>query len=238
MTPKLAGVFPLSTCARGFGGLPEKPYNFILGDFFVADKSPVRFDENMNLKEDYDFTCQHIKKHGSVIRLERMTVQAKHQTNAGGACSERDKKGLAEQRNIAILMEKWPGVFHMNWKRPNEVLMRWKKDKQTVEEDSAMDDGLNKPGKAAEKVSNNRKTLVKTKMKGPNFRGLAPSARIVSGSKVSASKCIQGRCKLVRGKRVSDVVGKLAYTKNDGSSATYGLSDLKYDLNMGVLLLR
>eukprot|EP00927_Polykrikos_kofoidii_P073440 TRINITY_DN69482_c0_g1_i1.p1 TRINITY_DN69482_c0_g1~~TRINITY_DN69482_c0_g1_i1.p1 ORF type:complete len:575 (+),score=102.89 TRINITY_DN69482_c0_g1_i1:85-1809(+) len=242
MTPKLAGVFPLGSCARGFGGPPEKHRNFILGDFFVADRSPVRFDENMNLKEDYDFTCQHIKRHGSVLRLERMTVQAKHQTNAGGACSERDKKGVAEQRNISILQEKWPGVFHMNWKRPNEVLMRWKKDSDEKEEDDAV--GAESEGgskKLNKRVATRRASLKKPGkhvIKAPKFKGLPPTARIVAGTKVPSSACIQKRCKSVCGKRVGAVVGKIKYVKTNGKSATYGVSDLKYDIMMGVLCLQ
>mmetsp|Transcript_93836 Transcript_93836/g.247830 ORF Transcript_93836/g.247830 Transcript_93836/m.247830 type:complete len:573 (-) Transcript_93836:48-1766(-) len=102
--PHLAGVYPLGSCSRAFGGPVIQNQHFILGDFFVVDVgSKLRFDEEMTLKEDYDFTAQHIFTHGSVIRCTRMTIAAKHQTNAGGACAIRDKKGLEEQKNIAIL---------------------------------------------------------------------------------------------------------------------------------------
>jgi len=135
--PKLAGVYPLGSCSRGFGGPAITTRNFILGDFFVAEKSPVRFDEEMKLKEDYDYTAQHIKKHGGVIRCNRMTISAKHHT-VGGAQSNRDKKGLEEQRNIEILMRKWPRVFRPNWKRKNEVIMRWPTT-NVDDEDTAVD---------------------------------------------------------------------------------------------------
>lgn len=131
--PRLGGVWPLSICSRSFVGVEFSPSNFILGDFFVADMSPVRFDDSMTLKEDYDFTCSHIKSHGSVLRCNRMTVMAKHQTNAGGACSVRDPKGLAEQRNIAILRQKWPGVFSDHPTRKNEVVLRWKSIEQLAD---------------------------------------------------------------------------------------------------------
>lgn len=123
--PRLAGVYPLGSCARSFNGAPFSSHHFILGDFFVADRSPVRFDPSMSLKEDYDYTCAHIARHGSVLRCNRMTVQAKHQTNSGGACSNRDRKGREEQRNIAILLRKWPRAFRMNPKRRNEVILQW-----------------------------------------------------------------------------------------------------------------
>lgn len=112
--------------------------HFILGDFFVADHSPVRFDEDMTLKEDYDFTCQHIAKHGAVLRLNRLTIVAKHQTNPGGAVAQRDKKGREEERNIAILTRKWPRAFTANRKRKHEVILRW--PGSAVPEDEDADD--------------------------------------------------------------------------------------------------
>jgi len=126
--PRLGGVYMLGSCSRTFGGAAFSRRHFILGDFFVADDSPVRFDEEMTLKEDYDFTCGHIKAHGSVMRCNRMTVHAKHYSNSGGACANRDAKGMEERRNIDILNRKWPGAFRPNPKRKNEVILAWKGD--------------------------------------------------------------------------------------------------------------
>lgn len=39
----------------------------------------------------------------------------------------RDKKGVEECKNIDILFRKWPNAFQHNWKRKNEVILRWKK---------------------------------------------------------------------------------------------------------------
>jgi len=89
------------------------------------------FDEKMTLKEDYDFACAHINKFGSVMRCNRMTLNVKHYDNGGGACSNRDKKGLEENRNISILTTKWPNVFKPNPKRKGEVIMRWKREHST-----------------------------------------------------------------------------------------------------------
>lgn len=122
--PRLGGVYMLGSCARTFAGEAFVRKNFILGDFFVADKSPVRFDQEMTLKEDYDFTCAHINAHGSVMRCNRMTLNVKHYSNAGGACTNRDKKGLEERRNIDILHRKWPGAFRRHPRRHNEVILQ------------------------------------------------------------------------------------------------------------------
>lgn len=124
--PQLGGVYMLGSCSRTFAGDEVSSRHFCIGDFFVVDKSNVRFDKEMTLKEDYDFTCSHIKAHGSVLRFNRMTLQVKHYSNVGGAVDERDKKGKKERMNIAILNRKWPCVFSPNPKRKNEVIMRWK----------------------------------------------------------------------------------------------------------------
>merc|ERR1712151_1282797 len=114
------------SCARSFGGDEFSRKHFILGDFFVADtKTKVLFDAAMTLKEDYDFTCSHLRAHGSVMRCNRMTLRVKHYSNSGGAVATRDKKGVQERKNISVLKKKWPKVFSANPKRDNEVVMRW-----------------------------------------------------------------------------------------------------------------
>jgi len=126
--PRLAGVFPLGNTGQAFSRDSVSTEHFILGDFFVADSSPARFDPRMTLKEDYDYTCAHLQRHGSVLRCNRMFVSAVHETNSGGACSERDAKGEKERANIRILREKWPGVFMINGKRGDtQVVMCWRR---------------------------------------------------------------------------------------------------------------
>merc|ERR1719215_1274220 len=136
--PKLAGVFPTANAAMTLGTSEFGRHHFILGDFFVAEPSSAcRFDNSMTLKEDYDYTCSHIHAHGSVLRCNRMFLQVKHSSNAGGAVSEREsgKKGVKERENIAILQTKWPGVFRMNKNQKDsdsEVVMNWLKHGQTI----------------------------------------------------------------------------------------------------------
>lgn len=54
-----------------------------------------------------------------------MLLFAKHETNAGGACSIRDAQGQREQENIAILRSKYPGAFYDHPTRPNQVVLKW-----------------------------------------------------------------------------------------------------------------
>ena len=51
--------------------------HFCIGDFFVVDPSSTcRFDEEMKLKEDYDFTCSHLKTYGKVGFIGRSFVRS------------------------------------------------------------------------------------------------------------------------------------------------------------------
>jgi hypothetical protein len=121
----LGGVYPNTNEGYMFGCEPVTKIHFIVGDFLIIDvvNSPnTRFDEEMTLKEDYDFTAQHLHQHGRICRVNRIAMKAEHYTNAGGAVAVRNAE--REQQNIAILRRKWPGVFG-NQKRENEVMMRW-----------------------------------------------------------------------------------------------------------------
>jgi len=133
--PKLGGVFPLANTGAAFLHKGITNEHFILGDFFVHDLSPCRFDQRMTLKEDYDFTCTHLARHGTILRCNRMFIQALHETNAGGAVAARDDSGHKERANIRVLQEKWPGVFHINGNRGDtQVIMCWKRRKGATHE--------------------------------------------------------------------------------------------------------
>jgi len=175
--PQLAGVYPLKCCARAFAKDEFGTNMFIVGDFFVVDKSPIRFDTQMTLKEDYAFTCEHIEKHGRVIRAQRMTMRTLHQTNAGGACSIRDKQGKEEQRNIAILMRRWPRAIRLNPSRRNEVVLQWPKDGNGAvaqETQSGKKQVRRDPGAAAKKskpgIKGVRKDVIKAKKSKPGIK--------------------------------------------------------------------
>lgn len=127
---KLAGVFPLGNTGMAMTTEEVSKERFVLGDFFVTEGSKCRFDPRLTLKEDYDFTCAHLAAHGEVLRCNRMFAAAAHETNAGGAVSERDAKGDKERANIKVLQEKWPGVFSVNGRRGDtQVIMTWKRRK-------------------------------------------------------------------------------------------------------------
>jgi len=146
--PRLGGVYMLGSCARTFAGEAFSRHHFILGDFLVVDGGKATFDEDMRLKEDYDFTCSNIKAYGSVMRCNRMTLSVKHYSNSGGACTNRDRKGKEERRNIEILQRKWPGAFRLNPSRKNEVIMRWRKDPADAADGKAAGEGADRRRRA------------------------------------------------------------------------------------------
>jgi len=76
------------------------------------------------MKEDYDFTAQHLHQYATVARCNRCMVKATHYTYAGGAVA--DRNDAREQYNIGVLRYKWPGVFPQHGTRgENEVRMAW-----------------------------------------------------------------------------------------------------------------
>ena len=129
---------------------PVTTEHFIVGDFILVDTAagdsaptpptpltsePVTatdaagFDERMKLKEDYDFTAQHLHVHGGVCRLNRLFVKAEHYVNSGGAVAVRN--GKLEKQMIKHLRTKWPGVF-LDQRRKNEVILKWSARKPFV----------------------------------------------------------------------------------------------------------
>jgi len=226
LKPQLGGVFPTNNAALTMGCDPYSTDNFILGDFFVVDSSPCRFDTSMTLKEDYDFTCSHLQRHGSILRCNRMFVHAKHATNSGGAVAVRDDSGSKERLNIAILQKKWPGVFMLNKKRKDEVLMHWKNlgNEQDVE-------AAPKKGLAVKKVSLKSATKKFAQVAQAAFPG---SAMLRFTGKEAKEAYITARCKKNDKCTVEQCLGR-PYTDASGASRTYGVADLKYDIHAGRL---
>ena len=101
---------------------PIKLHHFILGDFSVIKPTDLRFDTRFKLKEDYDYTLQHIQKYGGVARCDSIIAKFKHRVNIGGVVDIRTPE--IEQKSIRLLKKKWGRNIVDNPKRPNEVLLR------------------------------------------------------------------------------------------------------------------
>lgn len=126
---KLGGAAPTNNPFYANVKKPVHASAFIVGDFIVVDgRCPLRFDEAMTLKEDYDYTLQHLMRYGAVARRDDVLLTFQHRTNAGGAVAARTP--ALEQENIAVLKRRWPQFIVDNPRRPNEVLLKMPRAKR------------------------------------------------------------------------------------------------------------
>lgn len=118
---KLAGVAPTSNPFY-YRGKPIHPRAFIVGDMILVGNTTLRFDEEMRLKEDYDYTLKHLDSYGRVARCDDVLATFQHRSNAGGAVAYRTPE--EEQRAIEQLKKRWGRLIADNPKRPNEILLK------------------------------------------------------------------------------------------------------------------
>lgn len=234
--PRLGGVYCLGSCSRTFGGQPISRRHFVIGDFFVDDRSGIFFEDTLTLKEDYDFTCSHLRKYGSVMRFNRMTIAARHYTNEGGACSVRDAKGIQERKNMAILMTKWPDAIFHHRTRKNEVNLRWKKCNTEDDDDDSSAEEATK-GKHESFKSKVAKTIRKMKVRVLKPAPFPLKSKIKLGSVQSRSEYITKRCKALVGKTVAEALSTFSYKDTHGKLMKYGVADLRYDIRTNSIAL-
>lgn len=118
----LGGV--AATSSRVFAK-PEKPVStaaFILGDFMLVKSTPLRFDVNLRLKEDYDYTAQHLKNYGRVARCNLLLMTFLHHDNPGGVVDNRTD--ALEDETIAYLKQKWGRVIVDHPRRPHQIILK------------------------------------------------------------------------------------------------------------------
>lgn len=68
-------------------------------------KNELRFDERLKVKEDYDYSMQHIAKYKGVLRCMKYGIDVVHLTNEGGCVAYRTKDTEMEAYNV--LVQKW-----------------------------------------------------------------------------------------------------------------------------------
>ena len=65
----------------------------------------LRYDENIPLKEDYDFWLQSIRKYRKTLRFQSYHYMVDHINKTGGVVSYRTKQREEEQNKL--LQKKW-----------------------------------------------------------------------------------------------------------------------------------
>lgn len=117
----LAGVPPTNNTYFARRGTLTQA--FVIGSLSVIHPSSgLRYDTSLPLKEDYDFTCQHLAKHGRVARTGDIVAHFTHYINAGGAVAYRTDQ--LEHQVCATLLERWPQYLRPNPRRPHELLVK------------------------------------------------------------------------------------------------------------------
>lgn len=84
------------------------PFNttkYIGGPFQVHLENPIRYDERLPLKEDYDMTLQHLAKYRGALRFNMFHYLCKQSEQTGGCAAYRNIKKEMQQFNA--LQSKW-----------------------------------------------------------------------------------------------------------------------------------
>lgn len=118
---RLAGAAPTDNPYFARGGITRE-WGFILGSMTVTAPTPLRYDTSLTLKEDWDYTCQHLWHYGGVVRCDSVLPTFLHYSNKGGAQRYRDDRLEAEI--TARLLDRWPGLLRPHSRRTNELALR------------------------------------------------------------------------------------------------------------------
>lgn len=76
-----------------------------LGPFQAFCNNPLRYDEDLYLKEDYDMSLQVLQKYHKILRFGKYSYQVNHFNKTGGVVSYRTKGKEIEQ--LKRLEQKW-----------------------------------------------------------------------------------------------------------------------------------
>jgi hypothetical protein len=118
----LGGVAPTDNTFYANVNRPVSTTSFVVGDFIVVRPNALRFDPELALKEDYDYTAQHIKHYGRVARCNLLLMSYQHNTNPGGAVSYRTP--MLEEQTIHYLKQKHGGWIVDNPKRKHQIILK------------------------------------------------------------------------------------------------------------------
>lgn len=102
-------LFGINCTNEKIAYMDYQPYStniYIGGPFQGHIKgTSIRYDESLNLKEDYDITLQHLHKYGCVWRCNFAHYYVKQAIQAGGCAEQRNS--LEEKRQFELLQKKW-----------------------------------------------------------------------------------------------------------------------------------
>ena len=117
---KVWGIYPVDNDYFMSNKIDDE--TLLIGCTMGIINNELRYDEELNSKEDYDFCLQNIKKFGKSIRFNYLTSKAKHkQTNEkDGGCAWAYKEW---DKDCKKLLDKWYPIIKPNPKRENEIVL-------------------------------------------------------------------------------------------------------------------
>lgn len=84
---------------------PFSTTSYIGGPFQAHLNNPLRYDERLPLKDDYDITLQHLNKYRGVLRFNAYHYDCKQSKQAGGCANMRNI--AREKQQFEALQRKW-----------------------------------------------------------------------------------------------------------------------------------
>lgn len=114
------GVYPVNNAY--FMSRTISARTFIIGTFMgLITHRNYRFDPAYWIKDDYDYCLQQIKHGRPVMRINYLSVKARHHTK-GGNTDHYDQDTL--QADYHLITSRYPHLVKGNPRRPYEILMR------------------------------------------------------------------------------------------------------------------
>jgi len=103
---KLAGVPQIASLFYYNPNMPFSTRNFVVSNlYYIRKDNKLRFDENLDVKSDYDYTLQNISEYGGALRCNCIMAKFEHWSNQGGLTGIRTKEKM--MKAIEYLQKKW-----------------------------------------------------------------------------------------------------------------------------------
>jgi hypothetical protein len=121
---RLAGAAPTDNAFFTNFEQPIRTAHFIIGNVLLIRPCPLRFDEHLRDKDDYDYTLQHLARYGVVARHDQVLADFRVGKGAGGIVDARTEQLAIE--TVAYLQAKWgTRIMRTHPRRKHEVLLCW-----------------------------------------------------------------------------------------------------------------
>ena len=95
-------------------------YKFIIGNFFGCINCSNMNELNIDDIDDYERSIRSYQLYGGSVRLNHVAAKTKFLKNEGGAQDNEDRIDTIKE-SIAILQERYPGLFYLRQKKTGQI---------------------------------------------------------------------------------------------------------------------